>query len=182
MNNSERRSENPVSKFIRKYREKRLFKRSSTKEVFTWIYRTNKWRSSMSYSGTGSSLEQTQHLRDELPKVLKRLNTKILLDIPCGDFNWMQHTELEIEEYIGADIVDDIIKRNTAQFERPGRRFVQLDLICDPLPHCDIILCRDCFVHLNYESINQAIKNIKASDCQYLIATTFMYHKKIKMV
>jgi hypothetical protein len=40
-----------------------------------------------------------------------------------------------------------------------------------------MIIVRDCLVHLSYEDINSAIKNIKSSGSKYLLTTTFTnYH------
>ena len=37
-----------------------------------------------------------------------------------------------------------------------------------------MILCRDCLVHLSYDDIFRALRNIKASGSTYLLATTFV--------
>jgi hypothetical protein len=55
----------------------------------------------------------------------------------------------------------------------PGRRYVVADLTCDPLPACDVILCRDCLVHLSFENISRAIDNFKRSGARFLLTTTF---------
>jgi len=59
-------------------------------KVFAEIFQRNAWASRESVSGTGSELGRTYHLRRELPVVLSELNVRSLLDLPCGDFNWMQ--------------------------------------------------------------------------------------------
>ena len=160
------------------WREKRLFRRSSVEQVFTYIYQSNKWGNSESRSGKGSNIEATAHIREALPDLLRRIGARTVLDIPCGDFHWMQQVDLGVEEYIGADIVADLIKQNQMTYGRPGRRFIQLNLIEDPLPACDVIFCRDCFVHLNFEAIALAVGNIKKSRAEYLIATTFPGHDR----
>jgi hypothetical protein len=38
-----------------------------------------------------------------------------LLDIPCGDFNWMKLLNLGVD-YIGADIVGELIAENRRRF------------------------------------------------------------------
>ena len=40
-----------------------------------------------------------------------------MLDIPCGDFYWMKEVDLKDIEYIGADIVDELIKKNNDKFK-----------------------------------------------------------------
>ena len=39
------------------------------------------------------------------------------------------------------------------------------------LPDCDLILVRDCFIHLNFELIFAALRNIAQSKIRYLLTT-----------
>jgi hypothetical protein len=64
-------------------------------QVFTNIYDTRAWHSKESISGNGSELIQTEQIINELPVLLKKYNITSMLDIPCGDFNWMQHVNLD---------------------------------------------------------------------------------------
>jgi hypothetical protein len=58
------------------------------------------------------------------------------------------------------------------------REFKTLNLTSDALPECDVILVRDCLVHLSYKDIYAALKNIKSSNCKYLLTTTFTDTKR----
>lgn len=165
-----------LRKLVRKYQEKRLFAAADTRTVFEWIYRTNKWGDAESVSGKGSSLERTRNLRAELPALLQRLGIRTLLDAPCGDLHWLQHTPLELEEYVGADIVQALIDHNNERHAAPGRRFVCLDLACDPLPRADAILCRDCLVHLDLPTSRRVLDNFAASGGRYLLTTSHRLH------
>jgi hypothetical protein len=51
-----------------------------------------------------SSLEETATLRQELPRLLNAFQISTVLDLPCGDFNWIQQVPLKVDRYIGADI------------------------------------------------------------------------------
>jgi hypothetical protein len=55
-------------------------------ERFARIYSTNLWSDPESRSGVGSSLDSTRVVRAELPKALRQLEARVLLDVPCGDF------------------------------------------------------------------------------------------------
>ncbi|MFJ7855586.1 hypothetical protein ACIQX3_22905 [Peribacillus frigoritolerans] len=46
------------------------------KELFTNIYKKNRWRNSESVSGSGSPLTQTKTLIQELPSIIKQLQIK----------------------------------------------------------------------------------------------------------
>jgi SAM-dependent methyltransferase len=145
----------------------------SLEERFARIYQTNLWFDAESRSGTGSTLEATAELRASLPSLLRSLNARRLLDVPCGDFNWMQHVDLSGIDYIGGDIVESLIAENRKRHESPARQFLTVDLINGPLPQVDVVLCRDCLVHFSFANIIAAFRTMKASGAEYLLTTTF---------
>lgn len=142
-------------------------------EIFTETYRKRYWRSGESVSGRGSELSQTEILRKELPLLLHRFGIRSLLDLPCGDFNWMRQVDLGDVHYTGGDIVAELIALNREKYGSDRRKFVRLDLLTDPLPDADCILVRDCLVHFSLDHIRQALDNLRKSDITYLLTTTF---------
>ena len=142
-------------------------------ERFERIYHTNLWSDPETRSGTGSSLDSTRVLREKLPDALRQLGTRALLDAPCGDFTWMDHVDLTGIEYIGADIVHSIVESNREQYARDDRKFIELDLTRDDLPRADVLLCRDCLVHLSYANIARVLANVPRSNVRYLLMTSF---------
>jgi glycosyltransferase involved in cell wall biosynthesis/SAM-dependent methyltransferase len=145
----------------------------SARAHFTRIYEGNIFGSRESHSGEGSTLEQTAAIRREIPALLRELGAKSLLDAPCGDFNWLREAELGVERYIGVDIVRDLVAADQRRYGRAGREFQCRDLIRDPLPAADVILCRDCLVHLNFRDARQMLRNFRRSGSRYLLTTTF---------
>jgi SAM-dependent methyltransferase len=109
-----------------------------------------------------------------LPRLLRRLGARSLLDAGCGDFHWMAHVELDGVEYIGVDVVPELIEENRRRHGRPGRSFIEADLISDPLPRADAILCRDTLIHLPDALLLAAVANIARSGASYLLASTFV--------
>lgn len=150
----------------------------STKDIFTNIYNSNTWSGKDSISGVGSDFEQTKVVIEELPKLFNDYKISILLDIPCGDFNWMEKVDLNNIDYIGADIVEELILENNDRYASEHLHFSQLDLLYSGLPKTDLVFCRDCFVHLSYADIFLALKNICESGSEYLLTTTFTERKK----
>lgn len=142
-------------------------------QLFTEFFRRNKWNGRQSLSGTGSDADQTRVIVQELPLLLRRLGVRSVLDIPCGDFEWMKRVDLAGIEYIGADIVAPLIDANRRRHARDGVEFRVLDLTRDRLPAADLVLCRDCLVHLSFAQAQQALANISASGARYLLTTTF---------
>jgi 2-polyprenyl-3-methyl-5-hydroxy-6-metoxy-1,4-benzoquinol methylase len=144
---------------------------SNLEQTFTGIFNTRAWHSNESISGNGSELKQTQRLINELPALFKKYDIKSILDIPCGDYNWMQHVDRTNIDYIGADIVEPLIEANKQKY--PNINFQHLDLTNSELPQVDLILARDVFVHMTYETIIAALENIIKSRCKYLLTTSF---------
>ncbi|HEY4259442.1 MAG TPA: glycosyltransferase [Schlesneria sp.] len=145
--------------------------RQESETVFSRIADRKEWGDGESISGPGSSLDATVKVRDELPALLADIAVASLLDIPCGDHNWMKRTDLQGVEYIGADVVRGIVDQNRGRF--PGKRFEHLDLTADKLSKADAVFVRDCLVHLPYKQIIAALKNIVDSGATWLITTHF---------
>jgi len=148
------------------------------REKFSKIYLNNTFRGNESRSGAGSDLVQTAVIRDELPKLINELGIKSFIDAPCGDWFWMKEAPLDVENYIGIDIVEKLVESNTQQFGTPSQKFLCLNIAEDELPKADLIFCRDCLVHLNYDDIYKVITNFKRSQSRYLLTTTFTDRSK----
>jgi hypothetical protein len=90
----------------------------------------------------------------------------------------MSRIDWKLDGYIGADIVGEIVARNTELFATVDGRisFRKLNLLSDALQAADEMLLRDCFVHLPYLNIGKAIANLRASNLRWFIATTFTDH------
>ncbi len=142
-----------------------------SEETFTDIYVNNGFKGKESVSGQGSDLTQTAALMLELPNIIEEFDIKTMLDIPCGDFYWMQNIDLDVD-YIGADIVPNLVIQNK-KYETKNISFRHLDLITSDLYEVDLIFCRDCLVHLSFRDILKALDNIKRSKSKYLLTTTF---------
>lgn len=147
--------------------------RLPAEKIFTTYYRQNKWRGRESVSGIGSDPEHTRVVVERLPGLLRDYAVTSVLDIPCGDFAWMQRVPLEGIDYLGADIVEPLIKSNRDLYASAKIRFERLDLISDALPQADLVICRDCLVHLSYADALSALRNILASGSRLLLTTTF---------
>lgn len=144
------------------------------REKFTNYFKTNTFGSEGSVSGEGSTLEQTAVIRNRIPKLISKYNIKSFVDAPCGDFNWMRYTDLsKVDFYRGLDIVKELIENNNKKFKTNTVSFEVRDICKDELPVADLILCRDCLVHLLYSDALKAIRNFKKATIQYLLVTTF---------
>ncbi len=141
-------------------------------EVFQRIHRQNLWGDPESVSGTGSGWAATAVARRDLPELFSRLGVRAVLDAPCGDFHWMRMVVGALERYTGVDIVPELIQRNAATFGSETVSFLCADISADPLPPADLVLCRDCFIHLPTRMIRAALQNFHSTDARYLLLTS----------
>jgi hypothetical protein len=141
-------------------------------DTFRRIYENNHWGAEQR-SGTGASCVQTAIVLSELAGLLRELQIYVLLDVPCGDFSWMQHLAAHEVSYIGGDIVSSVIEINNVQFGSSFRTFQVLDLTRDPLPAADLLLCRDCLVHLSFGDALAALANVARAPITYFVTSTF---------
>jgi SAM-dependent methyltransferase len=148
----------------------------TSEALFSYIYRHNAWGGSESASGPGSSLSQTAELIKKLPELFQNLGVKSILDLPCGDFFWMNQVNIGSIEYIGGDIVSELIDANKRKYNKAGITFVVLDLLKSQLPRVDFVLCRDCFAHMSYVDIFRSIDNICRSGSAIFLTTTYTQH------
>jgi hypothetical protein len=142
------------------------------KNVFTKIYRRNLWEDPESLSGPGSNLAQTEVVRQALPELLRRHGCRTMLDAPCGDFHWMKEVPLDLDLYIGADIVEELVASNRKLYGTERILFRRLNIITDPAPKVDLILCRDGLVHLSFRDALAALRNFARSGSSFLLTTT----------
>ena len=145
----------------------------STEETFKEIFKSNHWIGDESISGQGSANQQTHEISIQIPLLIKEFGIRRFLDVPCGDFHWLSKVELNLESYIGADIIPEIVASNNKKYASKDRKFMKIDLIKDDIPDADLLFCRDCLVHLSHDDVLQAIKNIKRANITYILTTTF---------
>lgn len=142
------------------------------KEIFSSIYHKNYWGNRDSRSGAGSDLTQTAVIRERLPVLIRKLGVDSMIDVPCGDFFWMAQTPIDCD-YLGADVVPEMIAHNQAVFGSVRRSFRVLDVTSDELPRADLIFSRDLLVHFSFSDIARALHRMQASGAAWLLTTTF---------
>ena len=154
-------------------RESAHLRGRSPDQVFQEIFRGNRWGGAESVSGPGSDRAQTYVIESELARLVRDLDVETMLDIPCGDFNWMKHVDLGDIQYVGADIVEEIVRSNQMLHSNERRSFQRLNLLDAEIEAYDLIFCRDCLVHLSNFDVHVALKSIARSGSEFLLTTTF---------
>jgi SAM-dependent methyltransferase len=147
--------------------------RTGTRTVFTRIYKKHLWKNRESLSGEGSTIHSTEQLRSRLPGILKKYDIKNVMDAGCGDFNWMRTVNLAHVQYTGMDVVEEVIAQNTKKYGTHNKIFLAGDVV-NETPNCfDLIICRDCLVHLPVRMARGMLVNFCLSGSKYLLTTTY---------
>lgn len=132
---------------------------------------TNDVHAPESWCGAGSYVENTKDVRQFLQRTLDKYGAKSIIDVGCGDMNWMRLTDLSGVDYTGYDLDVGFIEDNRIQF--PHLTFEHADVRDYKWPQVDLIFCRDLLIHLNHQDILKLLAAFKESGSRYLITTTY---------
>ena len=165
-----------VSKIFQYLPFSKIFQR---KIIFTSIFKSKHWvqksnlpKEKISVSGHGSNIdtEQSKNLISSLSTFFKNYNIKSILDMPCGDFLWMNELIKKNKKinYLGIDIVDELIKENIKIYENDKIKFKSFDIVnFKTMENFDLVLMRDFFIHTNNSDIRQILFNLKEMNIKY---------------
>jgi len=162
--------------------KKNIFSHDSSKKKFELIYKSNFWSSKESISGLGSEYKNTINLRNEMVKLIKNYKIESILDAPCGDFNWIKSLINKNLKYIGGDIVSNLIDQNNKIYKNDNIIFIPLDITSDKLPNSNLMICRDCLIHLSFKNIKLFFENFRNSNINYLLLTSYKLKDSSKVI
>jgi len=140
---------------------------------FEAYYQGPGWNCPESKSGPGSTLEATKAVREALPGIFRRYGVTSVVDVPCGDFNWMRHVDLNGIDYRGFDIVEQLIAANNVRYGTSHIDFSVWDIMSAPPPKADLLICRDLLFHYTNRMAVKGLTNLRASGATYLLTSTF---------
>jgi hypothetical protein len=142
--------------------------------IFGQIYAQGAWvmhEEQDSSSGVGSTRLATDELAVGLATFVREVGCRRLVDIGCGDFNWMQRVEGDFD-YLGIDVVPQVIAENTARYGNGRRKFLCLDATRSKLEPGDVAVCREVLFHLSFADGQRLLRNIRAAGFAYALFTT----------
>lgn len=145
----------------------------SLQNVFSQIYSRKLWiegEGQDSLSGAGSTRRITRDLVGQLSAFLAEIECRSLVDIGCGDFNWMKAVEGSFA-YTGIDVVPDVIEDDTRRYGNERRCFLCADATRDPIPSGDVALCREVLFHLSFDDGMRLLGNIRRAGFRYVVLT-----------
>lgn len=123
--------------------------------------------------GAGSKSSANINWLNFLEFILKKYNINSILDIGCGDLNFI-HPFLSKNsqiKYHGYDISSNLIQSNLKR--HPDISCSQLN-ICKDIPKVEYELCiiKEVFIHLSRENVFRALHNVKSNHhIKYLLIT-----------
>ena len=142
--------------------------------IFTTTYDNNLWKGSESKSGPGSNFNNNIKLLKILEEFVIQNDIKSILDVGCGDFNWMKHFNFNlIDKYLGIDVVKSVIANDCNTYCTDKIHFEHHNIIEHNLPTFDLVISKDVLVHLSYNDSLQVLSNIKNSNCKFFVSTSF---------
>ncbi len=106
-----------------------------------------------------------------LPGILSQFGVKKLLDVQCGTFDWLEEAKLGTTHYVGMDRRPDLVGQNAERYAKKTVSFEVGDMCHDPLPKADLVMCRGAFAHMTFAEILAFLRNVEASESDYLMVT-----------
>ena len=147
------------------------------KEVFTEVFTINDWSSTESHSGMGSTLQYTTNTRKRLPSVFGQYGIKKVLDIGCGDFNWMKEIVHFLDYYKGTDVVEAITNLNKERYEEKNKIEFETSDITEGCNYerteFNSIILKDVLVHFPTDVVIEVLNRIKSTGIKYVFITHF---------
>ncbi|GMH88890.1 hypothetical protein TrVE_jg4082 [Triparma verrucosa] len=205
---SERDSGEPVPVLARSAKEPRMnrYTKEDRTKYFDKIYEAEIW-SFPDWDGTGgfgvksgfgSTLHQTVDIRNYLDMIVDSYNIKGVVDVPCGDMNWMPHVKALGRDdfcYFGGDVSKIMIEEQRKKFSHAANMvFDVVDVISEGLLGMDgvgsvlecsrrangsvLIFMRHLMFHLTMEENLGVLKHIEASssvnEIEYIMLSTYL--------
>jgi len=153
-------------KRIRRFRAKLMNRHRSAEDIFTEIYDKHIWGGSQGefYSGPGSARKQI--VSPYISMVSEMASNESFLgltfvDLGCGDFRVGKQLLPLCSDYIGVDIVEPLICRNTKKYGNATTRFIHSDIVNDELPSGDVCLVRQVLQHLSNQQILGILQKLR---------------------
>ena len=146
-----------------------------------------KKKTNISVSGHGSNIEtlRSKSLINCMVKFIDKFNINSILDMPCGDFLWMnQVMKIRPEiRYQGIDIVNQIIKNNKNKYIHKNIEFECEDILNFKTDKkFDLLLMRDFFIHINNSEIQIILDKIKKWNIDYFASESYSVEKNFDVL
>jgi SAM-dependent methyltransferase len=113
------------------------------------------------YSGAGSVGPFSDSYCELVAQLIREKCIHSIVDLGCGDFRIGARLAPLVENYVGVDIVPDLIDRNRREYGSARASFACLDIVDDPLPGGDLCLVRQVLQHLDNAEITKVLNKLQ---------------------
>lgn len=128
---------------------------------FREIYRSREWDPTFR-SGPGSAPERNREYLAILRERIRRPGVRRVVDLGCGDWSLAREVDWGEVEYVGVDVVPELIDALRRRFGGPGVRFERRDLLRDPLPEGDLAIVKDVLQHWPNDAVHEFLPRLRA--------------------
>lgn len=126
--------------------------------VFEDIYKKNVWTYG---SGHGSLPKVTKGYRKFLRKFIENHDIKSVVDFGCGDWQFSQFINWDGVDYLGYDVVKNLITTNQNIYGKENISFQITPKNWKDLESADLLIVKDVLQHLSNKEVKKFIEDIK---------------------
>jgi SAM-dependent methyltransferase len=130
---------------------------SNLTAAFGNIYRSKTWGHG---SGPGSSETNTIEYRAFITRFMEANSISTVTDLGCGDWQFSQFLSWSGVDYVGLDVVPEIVEHNRRHFARPNIRFAVFSGT-ECLPGGDLLLAKEVLQHLPNATIAELLNAVR---------------------
>jgi len=157
---------------------RRQYGQLSVAEAFIRTYRNKLWGGidgDSFFSGRGSLDKFATPYVEWLVRFISEHDIRTVVDLGCGDFRIGEKIcSSSSVNYIGVDIVPELIAFNQSQFGNDRVSFRCANIIEDELPNGELCLIRQVLQHLSNQQIASVLLN--CAKFPYLLVTEVVYN------
>jgi SAM-dependent methyltransferase len=130
---------------------------SELRSAFQTVYQKQAWGKG---SGPGSSPANTIEYRAFVERFLRANAIRTVTDLGCGDWQFSHLIDWGHTEYLGVDIVPELVVQIRTKFASPSIRFEEFTSI-ENLPGGDLLVSKEVLQHLPNETVAEYLGVIR---------------------
>ena len=126
-------------------------------DAFSIIYKSNTWGFG---SGLGSLPRWTRPYQQFLQMFMRENNIKTVVDVGCGDWQFSRLIDWSAVDYLGLDVVPEVIKKNRSRYAAPNVRFELAPERFADISSADLLLVKDVLQHFPTDAVHRFVKEV----------------------